>query len=98
MYAISLSLDFITLSKSITGDVESRKAITTWTLGTGVENQQVGNTWTAGDDIVSLSMSGDVNVFDKRVGDKPARVLLVSIIVFSNMQTDPLMTQLIGPI
>lgn len=39
--------------------------------------QQVGNTWTGGDAIVSLSMSGDLNVFDKRVGDKPASVLHV---------------------
>lgn len=56
-------------------DVEARKAITTWKLGSGVNHQQVGNTWTGGDDIVSLSMSGDLNIFDKRVGDKPARVL-----------------------
>ncbi|THH29175.1 hypothetical protein EUX98_g5012 [Antrodiella citrinella] len=56
-------------------DVESKKAVTTWKLGTGVHNQQVGNTWTAGDDIVSLSMSGDLNIFDKRTGDKPARIL-----------------------
>ncbi len=49
----------------------------TWTLGSGVHHQQVGNTWTAGDNIVSLSMSGDLNIFDKRVGDKPARVLYV---------------------
>ncbi|RDX44431.1 WD40 repeat-like protein [Lentinus brumalis] len=56
-------------------DVETKKAQTTWTLGSGVNHQQVGNTWTAGDSIISLSMSGDLNVFDKRVGDKPARVL-----------------------
>ncbi len=42
-----------------------------------MNHQQVGNTWTAGDSIISLSMSGDLNVFDKRVGDKPARVLYV---------------------
>jgi len=56
-------------------DVESKKAVTSWKVGTGVHHQQVGNTWTAGDDIVSLSMSGDLNVFDKRSGEKPARVL-----------------------
>lgn len=61
----------------IAGDIETRKAITTWTLGTGVDNQQIGNAWTDGDDIVSLSMSGDLNIFDKRTGDKPARVLQV---------------------
>ncbi|RPD61277.1 WD40 repeat-like protein [Lentinus tigrinus ALCF2SS1-6] len=56
-------------------DVETKKVQITWTLGSGVNHQQVGNTWTAGDSIVSLSMSGDLNVFDKRVGDKPARIL-----------------------
>ncbi|TBU43911.1 WD40 repeat-like protein [Dichomitus squalens] len=56
-------------------DVETKKAQITWTLGSGVNHQQVGNTWTAGDHIVSLSISGDLNVFDKRIGDKPARIL-----------------------
>ncbi|KAI0763094.1 WD40 repeat-like protein [Trametes elegans] len=56
-------------------DVETKKAQMTWSLGSGVNHQQVGNTWTEGDSIVSLSISGDLNVFDKRVGDKPARVL-----------------------
>ncbi|KAI0676451.1 WD40 repeat-like protein [Trametes maxima] len=56
-------------------DVETKKAQVTWTLGSAVEHQQVGNTWTESDSIVSLSMSGDLNVFDKRIGDKPARVL-----------------------
>ena len=39
--------------------------------------QQVGNAWAPGGDIVSLALSGDLNVFDPRVGDKPARVLKV---------------------
>ncbi|KAI0805965.1 WD40 repeat-like protein [Irpex lacteus] len=56
-------------------DVETRKAITSWTLGTVVEHQQVGNAWTDGDDVVSLSVSGDLNIFDKRVNDQPARIL-----------------------
>ncbi|KAJ3552698.1 hypothetical protein NM688_g4017 [Phlebia brevispora] len=56
-------------------DVETRKAVNTWTVGSGVPYQQVGNTWTEGDEIVSLSMSGDLNIFDKRTGDKPVRVL-----------------------
>ena len=59
------------------GDVEVQKVTTTWTLGTGLDHQQVGNTWTGGDNIVSLSICGDLNVFDKRIGDKPARVLQV---------------------
>ncbi|CCL99609.1 uncharacterized protein FIBRA_01627 [Fibroporia radiculosa] len=56
-------------------DVESHKAITSWSLGSGVDNQQVGNAWTASDNIVSLSMSGTLNIFDKRVGDKPSTKL-----------------------
>ncbi|KAJ7100107.1 WD40-repeat-containing domain protein [Mycena belliarum] len=55
-------------------DVETRKATSTWSLGSGVNNQQVGNVWSREADIVSLSLSGDLNVFDSRVGDKPARV------------------------
>ena len=48
----------------------------TWVVGSGVASQQVGNIWTEGDEIVSLSMSGDLNVFDRRAGDKvSARVL-----------------------
>ncbi|OCH86494.1 WD40 repeat-like protein [Obba rivulosa] len=73
------SKSFVTSSADCTvklWDVETRKATITWTLGTGVSHQQVGNTWTEGDDIVSLSMSGDLNIFDKRVRDKPARVLV----------------------
>ncbi|KAI0792397.1 quinon protein alcohol dehydrogenase-like superfamily [Abortiporus biennis] len=57
-------------------DVETKKNITTYTLGTsGLDSQQVGNTWTGGDDIVSIAMNGDLNIFDKRVGDKPSRIL-----------------------
>ena len=44
----------------------------------GVDAQQVGGAWTEGDEILSLSMSGDINVFDKRTADKPSRVLQVS--------------------
>ncbi|KAJ7031946.1 WD40-repeat-containing domain protein [Mycena alexandri] len=56
-------------------DAETNKAKTTWSLGAGVNNQQVGNVWNREADIVSLSLSGDLNVFDARVGDKPARVV-----------------------
>ncbi|KAK0435218.1 WD40-repeat-containing domain protein [Armillaria borealis] len=54
-------------------DVETRKSVTTWTVGSGVTNQQVGNTWSAENGIVSLSLGGDLNVFDPRVGDKSIR-------------------------
>lgn len=54
------------------------KAVTTWTLGTAVNDQQVGNTWGGAEDIVSLSLSGDLNVFDRRSGDGPARIIRVN--------------------
>lgn len=60
------------------GDIETCKAITTYTLGTGLEHQQVGNVWSAPDTIVSLSFSGCLNVFDRRSGEKkPVKVLYV---------------------
>lgn len=59
------------------GDVETRKATTTYTLGTGLQHQQVGNVWSSPDTIVSLSFSGDLNVFDRRSGEKPVKVLHV---------------------
>jgi WD repeat-containing protein 1 (actin-interacting protein 1) len=62
----------------LSGDVETRKAVTTWTLGAAVNDQQVGNTWSGAEDIVSLSLSGDLNVFDRRTADKPSRVISVS--------------------
>ncbi|KAF8962540.1 WD40-repeat-containing domain protein [Flammula alnicola] len=59
-------------------DAQTQKAVTTWTVGSGVSYQQVGNTWSGQSDLVSLSMSGDLNVFDPRTGDKPVRILSVS--------------------
>ncbi|KAJ3840032.1 WD40 repeat-like protein [Lentinula raphanica] len=56
-------------------DVETRKAITTWVVGNGVDFQQVGNTWNGEHDLVSLSLSGDLNIFDVRTGDKPSRII-----------------------
>lgn len=56
-------------------DVEASKLVTSWSLGAGVDYQQVGGTWTEGDDIVSLSLSGDLNVLDKRVAAKPSRII-----------------------
>ncbi|KAJ4489897.1 WD40-repeat-containing domain protein [Lentinula aciculospora] len=56
-------------------DVEACKEITTWTLGSGVNFQQVGNTWSGESDVVSLSLSGDLNIFDIRAGDRPSRVI-----------------------
>jgi hypothetical protein len=59
------------------GDVETRKVTTTYTLGTGLQHQQVANVWSSSDTIVSLSFSGDLNVFDRRSGEKPVKVLHV---------------------
>ena len=59
------------------GDVETRKNIHTYTVGTGVNNQQVGNAWAPSGSIISLSMSGDLNIFDNQDTDKPSRVLSV---------------------
>ncbi|KZP33736.1 WD40 repeat-like protein [Athelia psychrophila] len=56
-------------------DIETQKATATWTLGAAVTDQQVGNVWSGAEDIVSLSLSGDLNIFDRRVADKPARVV-----------------------
>ncbi|KAH8101147.1 WD40 repeat-like protein [Cristinia sonorae] len=81
IYASSWSPDSKSLATSSADctvklwDIETKKAVTTWKVGSGVNHQQVGNTWTAGDDIVSLSMSGDLNIFDKRSGERPARIL-----------------------
>jgi hypothetical protein len=60
--------------------VGASKLVTSWSLGSGVDNQQVGGTWTGGDEIVSLSMSSDLNIFDKRVPDKPSRIIQVGCI------------------
>lgn len=65
------------------GDVEASKAVTTWTVGAGVPNQQVGNTWAGSSPdtgIVSLSMGGNLNVFDRRSGDGPVKSLFVRTI------------------
>ncbi|CAA7264403.1 unnamed protein product [Cyclocybe aegerita] len=55
-------------------DAQTQKAVTTWTVGSGVDHQQVGSTWVGETDLVSLSMSGDLNLFDPRTGDNPVRV------------------------
>lgn len=59
------------------GDIERKESIQTWTLGSDIASQQVGNAWGPDGDIVSLSMSGALNIFDQRTGDVPARVLKV---------------------
>lgn len=48
------------------GDVETRKCISTGTLGSGLEHQQVGITH-VGDSFASLSISATLNLWDSRV-------------------------------
>ncbi|EJU02244.1 WD40 repeat-like protein [Dacryopinax primogenitus] len=78
--ACSWSTDSKSLATSSTDgtvklwDAETHKIINTWTVGTGIHNQQVGNTWVQ-EDIVSLSLSGDLSVFDRREAEKPRQIL-----------------------
>ncbi|KXN81676.1 hypothetical protein AN958_03923 [Leucoagaricus sp. SymC.cos] len=55
-------------------DVETRKATTTWTVGSTVDDQQLSNTWSGDNNLVSLSLGGNLNIFDPRTADKPARI------------------------
>jgi len=57
-------------------DVEAQKNVITWSLGASIGNQQVGNVWVEENEIVSLSVDGNLNLFDPRTGDKPIRVLV----------------------
>jgi hypothetical protein len=73
-----MNLPSVRIDAARLGDVETRKPITTYSLGTGLRHQQVGNVWNSPDTIVSLSFSGDLNVFDRRSGEKrPVKVLHV---------------------
>ncbi|KIJ37198.1 hypothetical protein M422DRAFT_260362 [Sphaerobolus stellatus SS14] len=56
-------------------DVDTRKAITTWTLGSDIAFHQLGNTWTSKNSIVSVSLDSVFNVFDPRNDSGPARSL-----------------------
>lgn len=65
--------------KHLSGDVEARKATTTWTVGSAIDDQQVGNTWSGENNLVSLSLGGNLNVFDPRTPERSARVFSVSV-------------------
>lgn len=58
-------------------DIESKSPVTSWTLGGGVDSQQVGGVWSPAkeDEIVSLSFDGTLNVLDARQSDKPSQRL-----------------------
>ncbi|KAL9710209.1 WD40 repeat-like protein [Leucoagaricus gongylophorus] len=80
IFAVSWSPDnksFFTSSADKTvklWDVETRKATTTWTVGSAIDDQQVGNTWSGENNLVSLSLGGNLNVFDPRTPERSARV------------------------
>ncbi|KAF9517484.1 hypothetical protein BS47DRAFT_1339315 [Hydnum rufescens UP504] len=72
------SKSFFTVSADRTvklWDAETRQAISSWTVGPGVDHQQVGCTWAGSEGIASLSLNGDINIFDQRTGDRPSRIL-----------------------
>ncbi|KAG8933865.1 WD40 repeat-like protein [Tulasnella sp. 418] len=59
-------------------DVESKNNKATWTIGSGVAHQQVGNTWSGESDssgIVSLSLGGQLNVLEVNTPDRVSKVL-----------------------
>ncbi|EJD38245.1 WD40 repeat-like protein [Auricularia subglabra TFB-10046 SS5] len=57
-------------------DAKTRASTTAFSAGSGVNNQQVGLTWTSRG-IVSVGMDGALNVWDERApGDKPELVLV----------------------
>lgn len=55
-------------------DAAASKVVASWTVGNGISDQQAGNTWLGEHEIASLSLNGDVNIFDTRSG-KVERVL-----------------------
>ncbi|KAG8832221.1 WD40 repeat-like protein [Serendipita sp. 399] len=55
-------------------DAATQKVVNSWTIGSGLLDQQCGNTWVGEHEIASLSLNGNINVIDKRSGEI-ARVL-----------------------
>ncbi|KIJ61836.1 hypothetical protein HYDPIDRAFT_95700 [Hydnomerulius pinastri MD-312] len=57
-------------------DAGSQKNSRTWTFDKGIPNQQVGNVWVNENEFVSLSLGGDLSVFDARGNEeKPTRIV-----------------------
>ena len=62
------------------GDVATQKQVVSWIVGAGIGGQQVGSAWTAVDQLVSSSMNGDLNIFDKRGStDGPVQMIRVCL-------------------
>ena len=67
-----------TTDSAYPGDAAAQKQVSSWIVGSGVGDQQIGNAWTAADKIVSLSTNGDLNVFDKRESTgRPVQIICV---------------------
>ncbi len=63
-----------------TGDLETKKNITTFTVGTDILSQQNGNVWAKENEVVSLGLDGVLNVFDPRAPEG-VRKLYVSFVL-----------------
>src|SRR5882757_1308690 len=62
------------------GVVATQRQVSSWIVGAGIGDQQVGNASTAADKLVSLSMNGDLNIFDKRGStDGPVQIIRVCL-------------------
>ncbi|KAM6503376.1 WD40-repeat-containing domain protein [Amanita muscaria] len=57
-------------------DIETKKNVWTTSLETSIGNQQVGIVWTEENEIASLSVNGNLNVFDPRSSGKLIRTLV----------------------
>lgn len=55
-------------------DVEAGSALTTFNMGSNVEDQQLGCLWQK-EHLLSVSLSGNINYLDKNNPDRPIRVL-----------------------
>ncbi|KAI9321844.1 WD40-repeat-containing domain protein [Dichotomocladium elegans] len=73
IYSVSWSPDstqLLTSSGDCTAkiwDVSAKSVVSTFEMGSSVEDQQVGNLW-QGDWLLSTSLSGDINYLDKNTG------------------------------
>jgi len=52
----------------------------TWIVGSAIDDQQVGNTWSRERNLVSLSLGGNLNVFDPRIPERSTKVFSVSVV------------------
>jgi WD40 repeat protein len=91
VFAVSFNPDGTSLASSSadqsvrTWDVETSQQTAKWSF----HQQQVGGTH-LGEQVISVSLNGDINVIDKRQPEKAAQTLYVSFTLSSNviLQTD----------